>query len=430
MSISPFIQTELQSRGVASVIVELEAGAQAPASEVTALASSLSADFSSSEASPISLIASALKSSSPRRHPRAQSAGVVRPFKVYAHLGLAFGVVDADGLASLSQRPGVRNVLAAPAISLIRPEHRASLRALSRPVTWGIEALGVPALWAQGLTGQGVRVAHLDTGFDAGHPALRDALEAFAYFDDFGDLQPGQPYDDDGHGTHTAATIAGRPVRRKHVGVAPGATVLSAKVIEGGNAVARVLGGMDWAVANGVRILSMSLGLRGWVEDFLRLTQILRAKNVLPVFAAGNEGAGYTRSPGNYDEALSVGAHDARHRVAGFSGSQRFVLPDGGYRVVPDLVAPGVDVESAQAGGGYLSLDGTSMATPHVAGLAALLLQAKPAASADELEQAIFGACRRTAGVPEDRAGRGWPDAAAALRHLTGVKLSGRKKAH
>ena len=73
--------------------------------------------------------------------------------------------------------------------------------------------------------------------------------------------------------------------------------------------IARVLGGMNWAVGKGIRILSMSLGLRGFRDDFRVVTQILRDRNVLPVFAIGNEGAGSSRSPGNYPEALSVGAH-------------------------------------------------------------------------------------------------------------------------
>lgn len=419
MNISPLIQSELHARGVATVIVALGGAATQQAAELSGLA----AAFTKSEASPDSLMASAMSSTrSTGRRTRRQPPP--EPFKVYANLGVAMGMVNSQGLASLSARADVRHVMAAPVLSLIRPYGGAALTSLTRKITWGIEALRVPRLWAEGLTGQGVRVAHLDTGYDADHPCLRTALDAFAYFDDFGDIQPQNPFDDDGHGTHTAATIGGRPVRGKHVGVAPDAMLLSGKVIEGGNAVARVLGGMDWAVGSGARILNMSLGFRGHIDDFLRLTQILREKGVLPVFAVGNEGPGYTRSPGNYDESLSVGAHDDRHRIAGFSSSQKIAVPGGGFRTVPDMVAPGVAVESAKVGGGYESLDGTSMATPHVSGLAALLLQAKPDATVDQLEQAILASCKRTAGTLQDRAGRGWPDAVAALRHLTGTRLS------
>jgi subtilisin len=189
-------------------------------------------------------------------------------------------------------------------------------------------------------------------------------------------------------------------------------------VIEGGDVVARVLGGMDWAVGLGVRILSLSLGLRGFWEDFLPLTRLLRERNVLPVFAVGNEGPGTSRSPGNYPEALSVGASDRDGRVADFSSSQRFRRRR--EPLVPDLVAPGVDVVSARPGpgGGYQAMDGTSMATPHVAGLAALLIEARPDRSAAEIEAAIFRSCERARGMTRPRANRGMPDALRALAAL------------
>jgi subtilisin family serine protease len=261
-------------------------------------------------------------------------------------------------------------------------------------------------------------VGHLDTGVDGTHPALKKAIARFAEFDDLGQevLPTPRPFDSEDHGTHTAATIAGHPVRGRHIGVAPGSRLASAIVIEGGNVVARVLGGMDWAVGHNVRILSMSLGFPGWVDDFLALTRLLREKNILPVFAVGNEGPGTSRSPGNYPETLSVGAHDVDADVAEFSSSQRFSRKRD--PVVPDLLAPGVGVISARPGGGYQSMDGTSMATPHVAGLAALLIEAKPTASAAEVERAIFGSCVRPPGMDRERGNRGVPDAKRALALL------------
>jgi len=295
---------------------------------------------------------------------------------------------------------------------------------LSTKLTWGIEFLKVPKLWAQGLSGKGIRVGHLDTGADGKHPALKTAFAAFAEFDSFGvEVKPGpKPHDTGEHGTHTAATIAGRPVQGRSIGVAPEAKLASAIVIEGGNVIARILGGMDWAISQNVRVLSMSLGIRGFLDDFLDVTKIIRAKNILPVFAVGNEGPGTSRSPGNYAQSLSIGAIDAKAKIASFSSSQKFVRTDD--PIVPDIVAPGVNVISAKPGGGFQAMDGTSMATPHVAGLAALLLEAKPNATASEVESALF-ASSTLGSISSVRGNRGFPDAVRAFTVLTGITLNG-----
>jgi subtilisin family serine protease len=217
------------------------------------------------------------------------------------------------------------------------------------------------------------------------------------------------------HGTHTAGTIAGRPVGGSHVGVAPGALLYSAMVIEGGDIVARILGGMDWAVGQNVRVLSMSLGIRGVVADFLSVISVLRDNAVLPVIAIGNEGPGTSRSPGNYPLSLSVGAHDSAFAVAGFSSSQR--LTRRTQPLVPDVVAPGVDVISAGPAGSWQTLSGSSMATPHVAGLTALLLQAEPTATTSQLERAIFRSAQR-GGMDKERVNRGAVNGVRALAAL------------
>ena len=210
--------------------------------------------------------------------------------------------------------------------------------------------------------------------------------------------------------------IGGRAVGGKTVGMAPGAMLASAIVVEGGDVVARVLGGMDWAVAKGIKILSMSLGFRGWWQHFSPLTKLLRARSVLPIFAAGNEGPGTSRSPGNYWQACSIGAVDRGRGSADFSSSQRFKRKKD--PVVPDIVAPGVDIVSAKLGGGYHTMNGTSMATPHVAGLAALLWEAKPLATVDQIEQVIFRSCRRGPNMDLERGNRGIPIGPRALTLL------------
>jgi subtilisin family serine protease len=357
-----------------------------------------------------------------RRFLRPETApGAIRPVRFYPNLGLLFGSVDRDGLAALRCDARVLSVSRPPSLGgPIRPP-RAGAARLTRKLTWGIEALGIPALWKEGLTGRGVLVGHLDTGVDARHPALRDgAVARFAEFDLLGRLvrPTPRPHDTQGHGTHTAATIAGRPVRGRRLGVAPGASLASAIVIEGGDVVARVLRGMDWALGQGVRVLSLSFGFRGRWEKLRTLTRICRERGVLPVFAVGNEGPGTSCSPGNCGEALSVGACDRARRVPYFSSSERLHRRRDG--LVPDLIAPGVDVISARPGRGYQSMDGTSVAAPHVAGLAALLLEAAPDCTVARLERAILDSCTRPRTMSRQRANRGLPRARRALEVLEG----------
>ncbi|MDQ3666561.1 MAG: S8 family serine peptidase [Acidobacteriota bacterium] len=445
------INQQLKATGVAQVIVVLKSSAAASGSVAAASSKGRAATvgavapppaarglagmedyFQGSELSQSSALAEAgltrpslaMASASTRR--RAAATAVPPPSRFYPNLGVMFGTCNREGLMALRADNRVATVSGAPQISLIHPKRIESAKLVSK-VTWGVDFLKVPKLWKEGLTGKGIRVAHLDTGVDGKHPALKNAIGGFVEFDFFGEaLTPSpSPHDTDDHGTHTAATIAGRPVNGRSVGVAPEAELSSAIVIEGGEVVARVLGGMDWALSQGVHILSMSLGFRGWWEDFIPITQILRSQNVLPIIAVGNENAGTSRSPGNYPDVLSVGAHDKNRTVAPFSSSQRFKRAN--EPIVPDLVAPGVDIISARPGGGYQSMDGTSMATPHVAGVAALLLQAKPTASIDEVENAIFGSCTLPPGMFTSRANRGYPDAIRALALLTGLDLSARK---
>jgi subtilisin family serine protease len=417
---SILIDNEISTIGTASVIVVMKATAPvrgaamrgAAAASTSVDPSELMKHFIQGGHTQGAEIAASLRTRGGKR--AAAEAGP----RVYPNLGVMLGTVDKKGLAGLrSDKKRVSAVLGTPQFSLIRPTTKASAD-LATKVTWGIEALKVPALWDKGFTGKGVLVGHLDTGADGQHATLKDAIAAFAEFDFLGrQVSPTPPArDTDDHGTHTAATIAGRPVNGRHVGVAPEAKLASAIVIEGGQVIARILGGMDWTLGQGVRILSMSLGLRGMVEDFLPITQILRARGVLPVFAVGNEGPGTSRSPGNYSEALSVGASDDQRIIADFSSSNQFSRKQD--PIVPDLAAPGVDIISAMPGGGFQTMDGTSMATPHVAGLAALLMQAKPSASIDKIENAIFKSCSRPSNMPKSRGNRGIPDGLKALSKL------------
>jgi subtilisin family serine protease len=246
--------------------------------------------------------------------------------------------------------------------------------------------IGAPEVWASGDTGAGVTVAVLDTGIDATHPDLAGRIGATSVFVPGSDI-----VDRIGHGTHVASTIVGTGAASNGAerGVAPGATVDVGKVLgdDGNGQDSWVLAGMQWAAVDaGAKIISMSLGSPDPTDGSDPLSQAVDTLSAqtgaLFVIAAGNAGApGTVAAPGAAAAALTVGAVDRDDQLAGFS-SQGPRLGDEAIK--PEVTAPGVDILAARSqfapegSGPYLTLSGTSMATPHVAGAAALLLGRHP----------------------------------------------------
>ncbi|MCI4146636.1 S8 family serine peptidase [Streptomyces sp. MMS20-AI2-20] len=269
-----------------------------------------------------------------------------------------------------------------------------------------VAQIGAPTAWAAGYDGKGVKVAVLDTGVDSGHADLPKGTKVVAErnFTPSPDAR-----DRFGHGTHVASTVAGTGARSggRHRGVAPGAHIISGKVLgdDGSGDDAGIIAGMEWAVAEGARIVNLSLGgadTPGTDPLEEAVDRLSRDTGTLFVIAAGNDGPGDSTlgSPGTADEALTVGAVDSDERLAPFS-SRGPRLADAAVK--PDVTAPGVDITAAAAEGslfdldpgiphpapGYLTISGTSMATPHVAGAAAILLQRHPEWTGRQLKAAL-----------------------------------------
>jgi subtilisin family serine protease len=279
---------------------------------------------------------------------------------------------------------------------------------------WHLKAIGLEAARKQGFEGAGAAatVAVLDTGIDATHPDL-DGRVAGAYtFDvpawEAAPMTPSQ--DTDGHGTHVAGLICG-----KKVGVAPGAEVLSGVMIPHGHGnISDIVLALEWvATRPEVQIVNMSAGIPGYVAEMRQIVADLIAAGVLLVCATGNEGRNRTRSPGNYIEPISVGATNRRNRVAGFSSGGTLITENHQY-TVPDLVAPGDDVYSSVMGGGYEAWDGTSMATPIVSGVAALILEKYPEITMADLVEELLATCEDL-GQSADRQGEGLVQVQATL---------------
>ncbi|SBT47226.1 Serine protease, subtilisin family [Micromonospora auratinigra] len=266
-----------------------------------------------------------------------------------------------------------------------------------------VPQIGAPAAYAAGLTGKGVTVAVLDTGIDVTHPDLAGRVADSRNFSEMPDAD-----DVVGHGTHVASIIAGSGAASggKYHGVAPDATLLSGKVCEEfGCADSAILAGMQWAaVEKKADVVNMSLG--GWdtpeVDPLEQAVQTLTAQTgTLFVVAAGNDGAdGSVGSPATADAALAVGAVDRDDALAYFSSRGP---RSGDDALKPDITAPGVEIVAARAAHGqigdpvgdkYVSLSGTSMATPHVAGSAALLAQQHPAWAAGQLKATLMASAK------------------------------------
>ncbi len=263
-------------------------------------------------------------------------------------------------------------------------------------IPWGVQRIGAPQAWSR-TQGQGAAVAVIDTGIDATHPDLKGQVAGGINILDA--AHPDSWADDEGHGTHVAGTIAGLGADGGVAGVAPQAKLYAVKVLDkdGNGNYSDVIAGIEWAMNHGIKIANMSLGADEGSEPLHRAVQAALAKGMLIIAAAGNTG-GSVGYPGAYPETVAVAAADASDHVAPFSSRG----PELSY------IAPGVDILSTKMGGGYVSLSGTSMASPHVSGMAALAFT-EGATTPASLRAVLDKAARPIAGLTPDLEGRGMP---------------------
>lgn len=320
---------------------------------------------------------------------------------VMRELGVALVTADADQLTALTSaagRPGP--------IALVEPER--VVHALAAPVvaadttvdettfTWGLQAVGAPNSKA---TGADVRVAVLDTGLDLEHPDLAGRVIESSSF-----VQGQEVQDGHGHGTHCVGTACGprAPEAGPGYGVAHESHIYAGKVLsnEGSGADGGILSGISWAIDNGCKVISMSLGAgtrpgQPYSRTYERVALRALARGTLIIAAAGNESRrdsgriAPVGHPANCPSILAVAATDVKHQIARFSCG---TVDEIG---AVDLAGPGVDVHSSWPMPlRHKRISGTSMATPHVSGIAALISQAT-GASGYELWARLAQTARR-----------------------------------
>jgi len=238
------------------------------------------------------------------------------------------------------------------------------LYAAAQAAPWGVDRIDADLVWPTGNTGQGVKVAILDTGIDYDHPdlAVAGGVNFVGSIRD-GSTNPTDWNDNHGHGTHCAGIVAARNNAMGVVGVAPDASLWGVKILNdnGSGYTSDIIQGLDWCVSNGIRVASMSITGPS-TASFQSACDRAYAAGVLLVAAAGNSG-GTVGYPAAYASVLAVSATDSQDRRAYFSSN--------GPQI--ELGAPGVSIPSTYKGGGYAYMSGTSMACPHVVGAAALV---------------------------------------------------------
>lgn len=259
--------------------------------------------------------------------------------------------------------------------------------------TWNIIQIGADIVQDEGNTGDGIKIAVIDTGIDYNHPELAAIYKGgYDFYNNDSD-----PMDDYGHGTHCAGIIAAQNNGVGVIGVAPGIELYAVKVLGSGGSgsYSQVIAGVDWCIDNGIQITSNSYGGTGYSSTLEDIFNVAYEKGILSIAAAGNSGGSSTLDmtgyPARYESVIAVAAVDINKNIASFSSTGP----------ATEVSAPGVSVYSSVPTtpmkiydpSGYKNLSGTSMACPHVAGLAALITSAHP----DWDKETIRGQIRSTA---------------------------------
>lgn len=269
-------------------------------------------------------------------------------------------------------------------------------------VPWGVERIGAPRAWEESR-GKGVRVAIIDTGINGAHSDLKGAVRGGVNFIN----SNAPPLDDNGHGTHVAGIIAARDNDFGVVGVAPEAELYALKAFDstGSGAISGIISAVEWCVKNDMQVVNMSFG-GNHNRALGRALDAAQQAGLVLVAAAGNNGrANSVDFPASHPGVIAVSALNPDDTLASFSSRGPEV----------DLAAPGARIRSTYSDQGYRELSGTSMAAPHVTGVAVLLLARRPRLTGDEvLDQLKKTATQLPDLVPEEQ-GAGLVNAAAAL---------------
>ncbi|MBI2069821.1 MAG: S8 family peptidase [Elusimicrobia bacterium] len=270
---------------------------------------------------------------------------------------------------------------------------------------WGVERIGSSYAWRQ-AQGRGVKVCIIDSGVDVTHPDLAGNVMGGANFAESTGTPTTNIEDELGHGTHVNGIIAAMDNATGLVGVAPHATLYQSKVFgsSGYTSWSTIMAGIEYCASIGAQVINMSLGGSRNNAALHLAVQKAHQQGIVIVAAAGNDYGRPVAFPGAYPEVVGVSASNINNALAGFSSKGPEV----------DLIAPGDDILSTYKGGQYREMSGTSMASPHVAGVAALILSRNNTLSNVQVQQ-IMERTAMTLGLAPEAQGRGLVNARAAV---------------
>lgn len=279
----------------------------------------------------------------------------------------------------------------------------------SQEIPWGVQKIGAPPVWKD-IRGEGVRVGIIDTGVDLNHPDLKDNVKEVC-----GVLDCKNIIDDNGHGSHVAGTIAALDNDIGVVGVAPKVDLYPVKAFNksGRGNISNVIDALNWCIEKKVQVVNMSFGFTNNSMALERAIKEAYRQNIVLVAAAGNSGGDDSvMYPAKYPEVIAVAASNSGNKAAWFSS--------GGPEV--DVIAPGAGIPSTYKDGGYKSMSGTSMASPHVTAACALIL-AKSNMSPAKVKEVLMSTAIDL-GLPKNKQGAGLVNVSKATASIKSSKRS------
>lgn len=466
--IAPGLQAELKRAGSVEVLIE-------PAAAAADLKGLARDSFEARVGAAVDRLRAAADASQGPLLAHLEAEGI--PHRRFWIVNAVWAKVDAGQLASLAERTDVRRIEANPRWAQRLPPPQPTAAKAVTAIEWGVQRVNAPALWARGIRGQGVVVAGQDTGYQWDHPALRaryrgwngvTASHDYHWHDAIHTLIGGgsnpcgvnaqAPCDDNNHGTHTMGTMVGDDGAGNQIGVAPQAHWIACRNMERGNGTpATYLECFQWFLAptdlqgdnpdpsRAPHIINNSWGCPpeegcSSVGVLEQAVDALRAAGILVVVSAGNSGSScgtVNTAPAPYASSFAVGASTSSDAIASYSSRGPATVDGISFRLKPDITAPGSGIRSSIRGG-YGNSSGTSMAGPHVAAVAALLMSADPRlkGNPEAIETLLKQSARPLtstqncgafpgASVPNAVFGHGLVDAEAAFNRLGALFHSG-----